>query len=101
MTNRSSIWRLQGELLLQARANDHDTNRQAEDCFLNAIEIARRQQAKSWELRATTSLCRLRRQTGKSEEARTRLAEIYGWFTGSTPRDSPVRRMTPCYESTS
>ena len=50
-------------------------------CFLKAIDIARQQSAKSLELRAVMSLSRLRQQQGKREEARQRLAEIYGWFT--------------------
>jgi DNA-binding winged helix-turn-helix (wHTH) protein/predicted ATPase len=54
---------------------------EAETCFLKAIDIARRQQAKSLELRAGMSLSRLWRQQGKKEEARQLLAEIYGWFT--------------------
>jgi predicted ATPase len=54
---------------------------EAEACFLKAIEIARRQQAKSLELRAAISLARLWQQQGKKAEARQLLAEIYGWFT--------------------
>jgi predicted ATPase len=54
---------------------------EAEACFLKAIEIARKQQAKSWELRATMSLVRLWQQQGKQHEARNTLSEIYGWFT--------------------
>jgi predicted ATPase len=54
---------------------------EAEACFLKAIEIARQQQAKSLELRAVTSLSRLRQQQGKKTEARQMLAEIYNWFT--------------------
>ncbi len=54
---------------------------EAEACFQQAIDIARRQSAKSWELRATMSLARLFRKQGKSVEARQRLADIYGWFT--------------------
>jgi predicted ATPase len=54
---------------------------EAEGYFLKAIEIARRQQAKSLELRATMSMARLWQQQGKREEARQMLAEIYGWFT--------------------
>ncbi|MBI3757224.1 MAG: AAA family ATPase [Deltaproteobacteria bacterium] len=54
---------------------------EAEACFLKAIEVARKQQAKSWELRATISLARLWQQQGKQAEARQMLAEIYGWFT--------------------
>ena len=55
--------------------------REAEECFLKAIEIARRQEAKVFELRATKSLARLWRQQGKSSEAYERLAEICSWFT--------------------
>ena len=54
---------------------------EAEACFLQAIDIARRQQAKSLELRAVTSLARLWQRQDKREEARQMLAEIYGWFT--------------------
>ena len=54
---------------------------EAEACFHKAIEIARRQQAKSLELRATTSLARLWQQQGKQKEAHEMLSEIYGWFT--------------------
>ena len=54
---------------------------EAEECFLKAIEIARRQQAKSLELRATMSLARLWKTQGKRAEARMMLADIYGWFT--------------------
>ena len=54
---------------------------QAERCFQQAIEVARRQQARSWELRATTNLARLWRKQGQVDEARQMLAEIYNWFT--------------------
>jgi class 3 adenylate cyclase/predicted ATPase len=54
---------------------------EAEECFRKALEIARRQQAKSLELRAVMSLSRLWQQPGKQEEARQMLADIYGWFT--------------------
>jgi len=54
---------------------------EAEGYFLKAIEIARRQQAKSLELRAVMSLSRLWQSQGKKEEARKMLAEVYGWFT--------------------
>jgi predicted ATPase len=50
-------------------------------CFRTAIEVVRRQKAKSWELRATTSLARLLRDTNRREEAHAMLSEIYGWFT--------------------
>ncbi len=59
----------------------HPTEAEAEECFHKAIEIARKQQAKSLELRAVTSLSRLWQQQGKKEEARQMLAEIYAWFT--------------------
>jgi predicted ATPase len=49
--------------------------------FERAIEIARKQGAKSSELRATISLAQLLSKQGKRDEARTMLAEIYGWFT--------------------
>jgi predicted ATPase len=52
-----------------------------EGCFQQAITVARRQQAKSWELRAVMSLARLWQQQGKKAEACQLLAEIYGWFT--------------------
>ncbi len=54
---------------------------EAERCFRRAIEIAVRQQARSWELRATTSLARLLAKQGRRNEARPMLAEIYNWFT--------------------
>jgi len=54
---------------------------EAEACFWQAIESARRQQAKSSELRAVLSLARLWRQEGKVEAARRLLAEVYNWFT--------------------
>ena len=54
---------------------------EAEECFLKAIEIAQRQQAKSLELRATVSLARLWQRQGKRIEAHQILAEVYNWFT--------------------
>ena len=54
---------------------------QAEQSFRIAIEIARQQGAKSWELRTTTSLAKLLDKQGKRAEARAMLSEIYGWFT--------------------
>ncbi|MGB6554895.1 MAG: hypothetical protein WBE78_15505, partial [Candidatus Binataceae bacterium] len=53
----------------------------AERRFRSAIEIARQQSAKWWELRATTSLARLLAKQGKRDDARAMLAEIYNWFT--------------------
>jgi predicted ATPase len=75
----AEIYRLEGELLLASSRADNRS--EAESCFRRAIEIARRQQAKSWELRAVTSLSRLLQKQGKKDEARRMLAEIYGWFT--------------------
>ena len=57
------------------------TTAEAETCFHQALDIARHQQAKSWELRAAMSLARLWQQQGKRAEARELLAPIYGWFT--------------------
>src|SRR5262249_9631073 len=53
----------------------------AEACFLQALEIARKQQAKSWELRAAMSLSRLWQRQGEEREAHVLLSEIYTWFT--------------------
>jgi predicted ATPase len=72
----AEIHRLKGELLLM-----QGDEAEAETSFHKAIEVARRQSAKSWELRATVSLCRLWQKQGKVDEARQMLAEIYGWFT--------------------
>ena len=52
-----------------------------EACFLKALEISRKQQAKSLELRATVSLARLWQSQGKQTEAHQMLSEIYNWFT--------------------
>jgi tetratricopeptide (TPR) repeat protein len=70
--------RLMGELLL--RQNESNAP-EARRCFEQAIEIARKQSAKSFELCATTSLARLLDSQGRRDEARTMLAEIYNWFT--------------------
>jgi predicted ATPase len=58
-----------------------ELNAEAEACFQQALDIARRQQAKSLELRAAMSLSRLWQQQGQRDEARALLAPIYGWFT--------------------
>jgi hypothetical protein len=58
-----------------------DPQVEAEECFHNALAIARRQEAKSLELRAATSLARLWQQQGKTAEARELLAPVYNWFT--------------------
>jgi TOMM system kinase/cyclase fusion protein len=74
----AELHRLKGELLL-ARSAEHDTEPEA--CFRHALDIARRQQAKSWELRSAISLSRLWQRQGKQAEARQLLAPIYDWFT--------------------
>jgi predicted ATPase len=74
----AEINRLRGELLI--RRDPSDTP-QAQSCYERAIEIARRQSGRSFELRATTSLARLLRDTGRRDEGRRMLADIYGWFT--------------------
>jgi predicted ATPase len=74
----AELHRLNGELLLQQAAGRGD---EVEDCFRQALDVARRQQARSLELRAAMSLSRLWQRQGKRAEARELLAEIYGWFT--------------------
>ena len=74
----SECYRLKGELLLQLSS---DNQADAETCFHHALEIARSQQAKSFELRAATSLARLWHQQGKRQEAHDLLAPVYHWFT--------------------
>ena len=54
---------------------------EAEECFLQAIAVAQEQHAKSWELRASTSLARLWQAQGKRTEAHKLLSGIYNWFT--------------------
>jgi predicted ATPase len=98
--NEAELYRIKGELTLQ-QANQkakgkkqkakipnpqHPTpstqaEADAEACFLKAVEIAQRQQAKSLELRATVSLARLWQSQGKSTEAHQMLSKIYNWFT--------------------
>jgi predicted ATPase len=73
----AKLHRLRGELLRMQGADEAEV----EVCFQRAIEVARQQQAKSWELRAVMSLCRLWQGQGKREEGRQMLAEVYGWFT--------------------
>jgi tetratricopeptide (TPR) repeat protein len=76
--NESELLRLQGESLLLLDVPRHQD---AEEAFRKAMEIAGRQEAKSWELRAATSLGYLLRDTGRSEEALSTLGEVYGWFS--------------------
>jgi DNA-binding winged helix-turn-helix (wHTH) protein/tetratricopeptide (TPR) repeat protein len=74
----AELHRMKGELLL-ARASSNAE--QAAQSFHTAIEIARKQHAKSWELRATTNLARLLAKQHKQDKARPMLTEIYGSFT--------------------
>jgi predicted ATPase len=74
----AELSRLKGALLLRQAVPDVP---QAEACFQQALAVARRQQAKSWELRAAMSLARLWQSQGKRAAARQLLAEVYGWFT--------------------
>src|SRR5262249_1906834 len=85
----AELYRLQGELLWQAGTGPEE----AEAWLHQALDVARRQQAKSLELRAALSLSRLWQQHGKREEARELLAPIYGWFTeGFDTPDLPAPR---------
>jgi tetratricopeptide (TPR) repeat protein len=76
--NEAEVHRLKGELLL---AQQLSNIAQAEQSFRIAIEIAREQKAKSWELRATMSLARLLRDSNRRDEARAMLTDIHSWFT--------------------
>ena len=84
---KAELYRLKGELLLQqapTRRRAKDTQHlweEAEGCLHQALNIARRQQAKSLELRAALSLSRVWQQQGKQAEACVLLAPIYSWFT--------------------
>jgi class 3 adenylate cyclase/tetratricopeptide (TPR) repeat protein len=73
----ADLYRLKGEFILMAGRPENE----AEAAFRDAIAIARRGQAKSFELRATISLARLLVKNGRRDEARVMLADIYGWFT--------------------
>ena len=85
----AELYRLKGELTLKqfgVRSSESPTSytqaeAEAEACFQKAIEVARRQSAKSLELRAVMSLSRLWQQQGKKAEAQQVLAKIYDWFT--------------------
>ena len=86
----ADLYRLKGELLLaQERCSsallDQRSNIavvvEAEECFQQAIETARELSAKSFELRAATSLARLWQQQGKKTEAHKLLSDVYNWFT--------------------
>ena len=74
----AEVNRIAGEITLLSEERDAA---KAEAYFERAMAIARQQQAKSWELRASMSLARLRRDQGKVQQARELLAPVYGWFT--------------------
>jgi predicted ATPase len=74
----AEIKRMAGEIALLLP--DPDATK-AEEYFEHALAVARQQQAKSWELRAATSMARLWRDQGKRQQARELLAPIYGWFS--------------------
>jgi predicted ATPase len=77
----AELHRLQGEFFLNAESGMQNVEFTPEACFQKALSIARRQEAKSWELRAATSLARLWQSQGKRQEAYDLLAPVYGWFT--------------------
>jgi predicted ATPase len=74
----AELHRIKGELLLAQSPRASDS---AENSFIQAMEIARSQSAKSLELRAAMSLSRFWERQGKTVEARQLLKDIYGWFT--------------------
>jgi predicted ATPase len=76
--HEAELYRLEGELLL---AESPAAAVAAEECFRRAIDTARRQQSRAWELRATMSLARLWQRQGRRNEARAALAAIYGTYT--------------------
>ena len=81
----TEVNRLAGQIALKSPETDPA---KAEAYFGRALAVARQQQAKSWELRAATSLARLWRDQGKPQQARELLAPVYGWFTeGFDTRD--------------
>jgi predicted ATPase len=74
----AELYRLRGELLLRQTVAQPE---EAEVCFQQALAVARREQAKSWELRAAMSLARLWQQQGRRAAAHALLVPVYGWFT--------------------
>jgi TOMM system kinase/cyclase fusion protein len=74
----AELYRLKGEILISQSSDKHT---ESESCFHQAISIAQSQSAKSWELRAATSLARLWQSQGKQQESYDLLAPVYGWFT--------------------
>jgi predicted ATPase len=74
----AEVHRIRGELLLRRQAPDPAG---AEKCFAEALAVAREQEAKSWELRAATSLARMWNERNRREDARALLEPIFSWFT--------------------
>ena len=103
----AEIYRHKGELILQQfkaqgskcqvpepRSPTPAPQSKAKACFLKAIEIAQKQQAKSLELRATVSLARLWQQQGKQQKAHSMFSEVCNWFTeGFDAKDFQEARM--------
>jgi predicted ATPase len=75
---QAELYRVEGDLLLLRTGANED---EAEGSIRKAITTAREQRSRSFELRATMSLARLLRDTGRRDEARAMLADIYNWFT--------------------
>jgi predicted ATPase len=76
--SEAEVLRIAGEIALKSPQSDAA---KAEAYFERALSVARKQQAKSWKLRAAMSMARLWRDQGKRDEARDLLAPVYGWFT--------------------
>jgi predicted ATPase len=81
----AEVHRIAGEIALKLQEPDAE---KAQEYFERALTVARQQQSKSWELRASIRLARLWRDQGKPEQAGELLAPVYGWFTeGFDTRD--------------
>lgn len=74
----AEVHRIEGELLLR---RDESDRARAEDCFAQALAVARQQHAKSWELRAALSMARMWIASGRADDARALLSPLYDWFT--------------------
>ena len=86
--SQKSKGKSQKSKILEPKSQILNPQSEAETCFLKAIEIARKQQAKSLELRAAMSLARLWQQQNKKDEAHQLLSDVYHWFTeGFDTRD--------------
>ena len=77
----AELYRLKGECLQREPDRRPSSTSTPEACFLQALDIARRQEAKAWELRAAMSLSHLWWRQGKRQDAYDLLAPVYGWFT--------------------